>query len=77
MKLSPHATAGVICIGEESGSLMENRNVSVKCLSCGEVVVHNPRQLTGCNCDPDAPFWVYIEKDGTVKGWSLAKWDTL
>lgn len=47
----------------------------VRCLNCHGVVTHDPRQLTGCNCDPDAPQWCYIEKDGRVRGWSLARWE--
>ncbi len=47
---------------------------SIRCLNCGATVTHNPRQISGCNCDPDAPFWCYINKDGEVRGWSLAKW---
>lgn len=52
-------------------------NVKVRCLSCAATVTHNSRHITGCNCDPDSPFWVYIEKSGDVKGWSLAQWEPL
>lgn len=51
--------------------------VEVVCLKCGEHVVHNPRQLMGCNCDPDSPTWVYIETNGTIKGFSQAKWEVV
>lgn len=49
----------------------------VKCVLCGAVVTHDPRYISGCNCDPDAPTWVYIERDGTVKGFSNSKWETV
>lgn len=47
----------------------------VRCLNCHGVVTHDPNRLTGCNCDPDAPQWCYINREGVVKGWSLAKWE--
>ena len=51
--------------------------ISARCLSCHGVVEHDPRRIIGCNCDPDAPFWVYITRDGEVKGWSLAQWEVI
>lgn len=49
--------------------------MKVKCVLCQCVVEHNPRHIQGCCCDPDAPTWVYIERDGTVKGFSNSKWE--
>jgi hypothetical protein len=46
----------------------------IKCLKCGLVIEPNPRQIVGCGCDPDSPTWVYIEPDGSIKGFSQAKW---
>lgn len=48
--------------------------MKVRCLNCETLVEHNPRQITGCNCDPDAPQWVYIELNGQVRGFSQARW---
>lgn len=45
-----------------------------QCMTCLQFVVHDPKHLSGCNCDPDASTWVYCEKDGTVKGFSNARW---
>jgi len=41
------------------------------------IVTHNPKHITGCNCDPDAPQWCYINKDGDVRGWSLSRWEEI
>ena len=49
--------------------------IRIKCSNCNGVVEHNPRQITGCLCDPDAPQWCYIETDGRIKGFSQAKWE--
>jgi hypothetical protein len=46
----------------------------IQCQVCQHFIDHNPRQITGCNCDPDAPYWCYIDRDGTAKGWSQARW---
>ena len=49
--------------------------MKVKCVLCQCVVEHDPRHIQGCCCDPDAATWVYIERDGTVKGFSNSKWE--
>lgn len=49
----------------------------VRCLKCDHVVIHDPRRIIGCVCDPDAPTWVYIELDGTIRGFSQASWEVL
>lgn len=54
----------------------EKPRTQARCLSCGVLVVEEPRRIVGCNCDPDAPAWVYIE-NGTVKGFSQAKWEVV
>lgn len=54
----------------------EKPRTQARCLSCGVLVVEEPRRIVGCNCDPDAPAWVYIES-GTVKGFSQAKWEVV
>jgi hypothetical protein len=51
--------------------------LTIRCLTCLNQVEHNPRQLQGCHCDPDAPHWCYIEKDGTARGWSQARWEVI
>jgi hypothetical protein len=48
--------------------------MKVKCLKCDAIVEHNPRQIAGCLCDPDAPTWVYIELNGKVRGFSQSEW---
>ena len=47
----------------------------VRCKKCLTVVVHDKRNNAGCNCDPDAPTWVYIQPDGKVRGFSQAEWE--
>lgn len=55
-----------------------NANVArVKCLNCHGIVVHEPRRIIGCNCDPDAPQWCYIDGDGRPRGWSLSRWEII
>lgn len=44
----------------------------IECLHCNTQITHNPRQLTGCNCDPDAPQWCYIDTGGIIRGNSQA-----
>lgn len=50
------------------------KTINVICANCKETFFHNPRQIIGCGCDPDSPTWCYIERDGTVKGFSQSKW---
>jgi len=50
---------------------------AARCLTCNEVVLHDPRRIAGCGCDPDAVTWVYMETDGSVHGLSGARWETL
>ena len=38
----------------------------VRCNACKGVIIHDPKQLTGCLCDSDAPTWVGIGKDGRL-----------
>jgi hypothetical protein len=47
---------------------------SARCGNCAATVTHDPTRIVGCNCDPDSPFWCYINRDGEMRGWSLAKW---
>ncbi len=49
----------------------------IRCQHCGVVVVHDKRNVAGCNCDPDAPQWCYITPDGDIKGFSQAKWENI
>ncbi len=46
----------------------------IECQWCNTLVKHDLRQLNGCNCDPDAPQWCYIEPTGTIRGNSQASW---
>jgi len=39
---------------------------SIRCRQCATTVVHDPNQLQGCCCDPDATSWVAIGKDGRL-----------
>jgi len=48
---------------------------AVKCKKCDAIVVHDKRNVAGCNCDPDAPTWVYIQPDGRVRGFSQSEWE--
>lgn len=48
--------------------------VAVRCSKCSAIVVHDKRNVAGCNCDPDSPTWVYIQPDGRVRGFSQAEW---
>lgn len=48
--------------------------MKVKCNKCNTTVVHDKRNVAGCNCDPDAPTWVYIQPDGTPRGFSQSDW---
>lgn len=47
------------------------------CRTCGKIVKHEPRQNTGCNCDPDAPTWCCILANGTPFSFSGAKYEEL
>lgn len=49
----------------------------VQCDNCQAIIVHSVRHLTGCTCDPDAPTWVFILPDGSIRGGSHAKWTSL
>jgi hypothetical protein len=51
--------------------------VSIQCNKCNATVLHDPKQLTGCLCDPDAPTWCWIEADGRVRGFSHSKYNVL
>jgi len=51
--------------------------IVAQCLTCQAFVEHDVRHLNGCNCDPDAPTWVWCERDGRIRGLSNAKWRTL
>jgi len=47
---------------------------AVVCNRCEQVIVHDKRNVSGCNCDPDSPTWVYIQPDGRVRGFSQSSW---
>lgn len=49
----------------------------IRCLKCGATIVPDPTRIVGCECDPDSPTWVYVEPDGTIKGFSHAKWQII
>jgi hypothetical protein len=51
--------------------------MKIRCLHCDTVMVHDKRNVAGCNCDPDAPQWVCIQPNGKVFGLSNAKWEEL
>lgn len=48
--------------------------MKIRCEWCDTTVTHVPRRLIGCNCDPDAPQWCYIDHTGDARGFSQAKW---
>jgi hypothetical protein len=50
---------------------------TIVCQTCHTTVVHDKRNVAGCNCDPDAPTWVCIEPNGKTFGLSAARWVTL
>lgn len=45
------------------------------CQKCDGIIKHNPDQLAGCLCDPDAPSWVGWARDGQVIATSHASWE--
>lgn len=47
------------------------------CLRCNFLVTHDPKKLSGCICDPDAPTWVAIEPDGRILKMSGAEYMAL
>lgn len=49
----------------------------VVCRNCNLLVEYNPRKLSGCACDPDAPTWVAIEPDGRILKMSSASFTVL
>jgi hypothetical protein len=51
-----------------------NRPTLVLCNKCAATFEHDPRRLVGCNCDPDAPTWCWIEPNGDIRGLSAASW---
>lgn len=48
---------------------------TVRCKKCDTKIMQNKRGIAGCNCDPDAPTWVYIQPDGRVRGFSQSEWE--
>jgi hypothetical protein len=50
---------------------------TIKCLHCGTIVTQIERRNAGCNCDPDAPQWCYIDTNGRIGGFSQASWEVL
>jgi hypothetical protein len=48
--------------------------MKIRCEKCDVIIVHDPRRIVGCLCDPDAPSWCYIEPSGEAKGLGQAKW---
>jgi len=49
--------------------------LKIRCLTCGAIVIHDKRNVAGCNCDPDAPTWVYIQPDGRPRALGQGKWE--
>jgi len=49
--------------------------LKIRCLTCNTIVVHDKRNVAGCNCDPDAPTWVYIQPDGRPRALGQGKWE--
>jgi hypothetical protein len=47
---------------------------TIICDWCKQILTHQPRRIIGCNCDPDAPQWCYIDLDGTAKGLRAARY---
>jgi len=47
---------------------------TIICEWCKQIVRHEPRRITGCNCDPDAPQWCYINPEGKPQGLSAARY---
>lgn len=48
---------------------------AIHCLTCDQIVRHDERRLQGCYCDPDAPSWVAIDKDGRVVASASSRWE--
>ena len=49
--------------------------LAVRCRKCGVVVRHDEKHLNGCGCDPDAPSWIAIGKDGRMVKMSDANYE--
>jgi len=56
---------------------MTEIRLSVLCRNCEAIILHSPRHLTGCLCDPDAPTWIYISPEGQIRGGSYADYERL
>jgi len=49
--------------------------MKIQCRKCEGILIHDPRRLIGCLCDPDSPTWCWIEPSGEAKGLGQAEWD--
>ncbi len=48
---------------------------AVRCLNCGHLVALDERRLTGCLCDPDAPTWIALTRDGALLKGSASRFE--
>ena len=51
--------------------------MKLACQHCDAIVVHDETKLSGCACDPDAPTWIGITKDGRILSMSHASYEYL
>jgi len=45
------------------------------CQHCDGMVVHDETKVVGCLCDPDAPTWIGIARDGRILSMSYASYE--
>jgi len=47
------------------------------CQHCDAIVEHDETQMTSCLCDPDAPTWIAITREGRIMSMSHASYEYL
>ncbi len=49
----------------------------LRCQYCDAIIVHDETKMSSCLCDPDAPTWVAITKEGKIMSMSHGKYEYL
>ena len=47
------------------------------CQHCDAIIEHDETKVSSCLCDPDAPTWVAIMRDGKILSMSQASYEYL
>ena len=47
------------------------------CQHCDAIIEHDETKVASCLCDPDAPTWVAISRDGRIMSMSHASYEYL